>query len=244
MSNQDAKKFLEESAGMYHNDIVKGWEKLYTKKRERLYKAIQKYHVPGNALELGSADGIMTEKLLPEFSSFTVIDGSQLFLDQLNAKITSDRLRTVHSLFEEYESAERYDNIFATHILEHLPDPVLVLKKAKTWLSDKGRIFIAVPNANSLHRLIGVKMGMLERRDSLNDQDLKLGHLRVYTPEMLKKHVTDAGLNILHFGGLMVKPISNRQIEEHWSDELIDAFFALGDDMPELCSEIYIVAGK
>ena len=244
MTNKDAKNFLEESAGMYHNDIVKGWEKLYHKKRERLYKAIQKHHMPGNALELGSADGIMTERLLPEFSSFTVIDGSQLFLDQLNSKIKNDKLKTVCSLFEEYETEIKYDNIFGTHILEHLTDPVLVLKKAKEWLSDTGKIFIAVPNARSIHRLIGVKMGMLEKPDSLNDQDLKLGHLRVYTPELLKQHITDAGLKIVHFGGLMIKPISNRQIEENWSDELVDAFFALGDDMPELCSEIYIVASK
>ncbi|HEY4799420.1 MAG TPA: class I SAM-dependent methyltransferase [Bacteroidia bacterium] len=244
MNSKAAKKFLEESAGVYHSEIVKGWEKLYEKKREQLYKAILKHHVPGNALELGSADGIMTKKLLPGFSSFTVIDGSQMFLDQLNNNIKSNKLKTICSLFEEFETDEKFDNIFGTHILEHLSDPVLVLKKAKSWLSDKGRIFIAVPNANSIHRLIGVKMGLLKQPDSLNEQDIKLGHLRVYTPTLLRQHIHDAGLNIIQFGGLMVKPISNRQIEANWSEELINAFFSLGDDLPEMCSEIYIVAGK
>jgi hypothetical protein len=42
----------------------------------------------------------------------------------------------------------------------------------------------------------------------------------------------------------MIKPLSNRQIEEQWSDEQIKAFFDLGDDMPEYCSEIFLIAEK
>ncbi len=242
--SKDSKMFLEQSADLYHNDIVKGWEKLYHLKRERMYQTLKKWHVDGNALELGSADGIMTQKLCSDFNELTVIDGSQLFLDQLVKKVNEANIKVVCSLFEEYNTSERYDTIFMTHILEHLDDPILVLKKAKEWLTDNGRVIVAVPNANSLHRLIGVKLGMIERPDSLNNQDIKLGHKRVYTPSLLKDHITNSGLQIVHFGGQMLKPLSNRQIEEQWSDELINAFFDLGDDMPEFCSEIFLVAGK
>ncbi|MFN4973372.1 MAG: class I SAM-dependent methyltransferase [Bacteroidota bacterium] len=242
--SKDSKEFLEQSADLYHNDIVKGWEKLYHMKRERMFQTLKKWHVGKKGLELGSADGIMTQKLCSEFEELTVIDGSELFLDQLLKKVQSPNIKVVCSLFEEYSTNEKYDTIFMTHILEHLDDPTLVLKKAKEWLSEKGRIIIAVPNANSLHRLIGVKMGMLEKTDSLNSQDIKLGHRRVYSPDLLKQHVTDAGLRVVHFGGQMIKPLSNRQIEEQWSDEQIKAFFDLGDDMPEYCSEIFLIAEK
>ena len=105
MGNRDAKKFLEESARMYHKDILKGWENLYSKKLARLFKVMKKYHISGNALELGCADGVMTERLFQEFNTLTVIDGSQLFIDQLKHKIKSDKLQTICSLFEEFDAS-------------------------------------------------------------------------------------------------------------------------------------------
>lgn len=129
-----------------------------------------------------------------------------------------------------------------THIIEHLDEPVQLLKQARGWLAPKGRILIAVPNAKSLHRYIGVKLGMLPRIDAFNEQDVILGHKRVYSSDLLRRHVAEAGLSLEKFGGLMVKPLSNRQIEKQWSNELIEAFFAISEDLPELCSEIYVVA--
>ncbi|MGA2298968.1 MAG: class I SAM-dependent methyltransferase [FCB group bacterium] len=244
MKKNIQKEFLEESANSYHKTIIKDWEKLYYKKRENLFSVLKPYHLPGNALELGSADGILTQWLCKEFTSLTVVDGSELFLKQLKQKVKAKNIKLVCSLFEEWETKEKFDNIFMTHILEHLDDPVLVLKRAVKWLSKKGRIFIAVPNANSIHRLIGVKMGMLSKKDSLNEQDVILGHKRVYTPKLLKSHIRKAGLKIIKSGGCMIKPLSNRQIEAQWSNELIDAFFAISEDLPDLCSEIYIIAEK
>lgn len=241
-SNQSAEEFLQQSAAVYHNSILSGWENLYQLKRQKLFLTLRPHHVPGHGLELGSADGIMTEKLLPDFETLTVVDGSQTFLDQIRARITSPKLKLVHSLFETFQPERKYSTIFMTHIIEHLDDPVGVLRKARGWLAPGGRILIAVPNAKSLHRYIGVKLGMLERTDAFNEQDVALGHKRVYTPEMLRAHVLEAGLTTIKIGGLMVKPLSNRQIEKQWSEDLIEAFFALSEDMPDLCSEIYVVA--
>jgi 2-polyprenyl-3-methyl-5-hydroxy-6-metoxy-1,4-benzoquinol methylase len=150
-------------------------------------------------------------------------------------------VETAHALFEEYAPRERYDAIFMTHILEHMEDPVALLRSCGTWLAPEGRIFCAVPNHNSLHRHIGVKLGMLERVEALNDQDIILGHKRVYGPQLLCEHVAQAGLDLVRFGGLMVKPLSNRQMQT-WPQPLQDAFFAISDDFPELCAEIYVVA--
>lgn len=243
-SRNSTQEFLEQSAADYHNKIVHGWQNLYQKKREHLYQNLKQYIIPDRALELGSADGIMTQKLCHNFKEITVVDGSASFLQQVRENVEANNLQLVHSLFEDYSTDEKFNTIFMTHILEHLDNPVGVLRRSQEWLAAGGRLLIAVPNANSLHRLVGVKMGMLLHKDALNEQDILLGHQRVYTPELLKQHVREAGFNLTHFGGVMVKPISNRQIEQQWSDELIDAFFALSEDMPELCSEIYIVAEK
>jgi hypothetical protein len=39
-----------------------------------------------------------------------------------------------------------------------------------------------------------------------------------------------------------IKPISNAQIEETWTSEMLDAYMILGERYPEIAGEIYIVA--
>lgn len=233
--------FLEDSARQYHSQVLKGWDKLYRKKRHALYESFKKYFRGKKVLELGCADGVMTQWLTRAFEFVTVIDGSEIFINEVRTKIALSNIEFIHSMFESYSPKEKYDTVIMSHILEHLDDPVFLLKKSKKWLAAKGRALIAVPNANSLHRLVGVKMGLLGKKDSLNKQDLILGHKRVYTSELLRNHIHQAGYQIEQFGGIMLKPLSNRQIEANWSEELIDAFFELAGDFPELCSEVYAV---
>jgi 2-polyprenyl-3-methyl-5-hydroxy-6-metoxy-1,4-benzoquinol methylase len=243
--NKSQKHALEKSASLYQSKVITGWESLYSQKRKRIVEAFGSYFQGGSALELGVADGEMTQYLINHFSDYTIVDGSKQHLRQTKEKLFGlgiEEIETVHCLFEEYQPNRKFDAIIMAHILEHLEDPVTLLNRAKYWLADTGRFFIAVPNANSLHRHVGVKLGMLETCDSLNEQDRIVGHHRVYFPDLFRKHVQSAGLTIIKFGGLMIKPLSNRQIESQWSKELIDAFFALSEDFPELCSEIYIVA--
>jgi 2-polyprenyl-3-methyl-5-hydroxy-6-metoxy-1,4-benzoquinol methylase len=40
----------------------------------------------------------------------------------------------------------KYDNIVLTHVLEHIDNPVAVLKRINDeWLSDNGRFFLSLP---------------------------------------------------------------------------------------------------
>jgi len=238
---QQQSDFLDSSASLYHSKIIKDWEKLYLKKREFLYSKMRQNTQGSSVLEMGCADGIMTQWLVRDYPDVTVVDGSDVFLQQVSSRIQAVNVHFECALFEEYSPNRQYDIIMMTHIIEHLEDPVTVLRRTQNWISPGGQIFVTVPNANSIHRLVGTKMGLLKTPDSLNHQDLLLGHKRVYSPESLKTQIYEAGYDIEKFGGCMIKPLSNRQIETDWSDELIDAFFALGEDFPDLCSEIYAV---
>ena len=63
-----------------------------------------------------------------------------------------------------------------TYILEHVEKPVALLSRAATWLAPGGRLLVDVPNGLSLHRMVGVKMGLLKEPCELNQRDLDLGH--------------------------------------------------------------------
>ena len=43
------------------------------------------------------------------------------------------------------------------------------------------------------------------------------GHRRVYDPESFRRDFHAAGLRIEFFGGYWLKPVSNSQLEQHWT---------------------------
>ena len=70
--------FLEDSAKQYHSQVVKGWKKLYRKKRYALYGTFKKHFHGKKVLELGCADGVMTQWLASDFESVTVVDAMMI----------------------------------------------------------------------------------------------------------------------------------------------------------------------
>lgn len=191
-----------------------------------------------HALELGPADGVMTEFLCEVFKTLTIVDGSKKLLDLIPER---KNLTKINSLFEDFKPNRTFDTIIIEHVLEHVENPIDLLKNAREWLSPGGHVFIGVPNANSIHRLAAVKMGLLKTQYHLNDRDLSLGHRRVYSWDTLKNDINLSQLSIIEIGGVFFKPVSNNQIERFWTSEMIEGFFKLGKDFPELAAEIYAI---
>jgi 2-polyprenyl-3-methyl-5-hydroxy-6-metoxy-1,4-benzoquinol methylase len=205
------------------------------------FKVAERYLVGSNLLEMGPAEGVMTELLATTGKRMTLVEGSGLFCESLRKRFP--QANVVHALFEEYHPDELFDNIILGHVLEHVQDPVDILLRAKQWLKPRtGRLFAAVPNARSLHRQAAVIMGMLSQEDALNEMDTHHGHRRVFNPETYRNAFYQAGLQIEIFGGYWMKPVSNKQIEDNWTPQMLEAFMQLGERYPDIAGEIYVVA--
>jgi 2-polyprenyl-3-methyl-5-hydroxy-6-metoxy-1,4-benzoquinol methylase len=202
------------------------------------YQTIKQYIQGPEGLELGPAEGEMTQFLIGDFSRLTVVDGSSELLAQI-PEYTN--LTKIHSLFEDFVPEQRFNTIIMEHVLEHVDHPLKLLERAKKWLAPHGNLLIGVPNANSIHRLAAVKMGLLAQQCELNSRDHALGHRRVYTHDTLKAAIRGAGLNLIEIGGVFFKPLSNKQIQDHWSEEMIQGFYELGKDFPKYAAELYAV---
>ncbi|MFA7172430.1 MAG: class I SAM-dependent methyltransferase [Kiritimatiellia bacterium] len=202
------------------------------------YKTIKPKLVGKKGLELGPAEGEMTQFLVNDFEQLTIVEGAADLLAQIPER---PNLVKVHALFEEFQPEQSFDSIILEHVLEHVDDPAGLLRRVKNWLSPEGRLFLGVPNGNSIHRLVAVKMGLLNHTCQLNSRDRALGHRRVYTPKTLRADIEASGLKVQDMGGVYFKPLSNRQIQDHWSEEMIQGFYELGKDFPEYAAEIYAV---
>lgn len=237
MLEKDRVRIISEKA-----EYGKGVMKEATEYCGQIFRRYMKWG--GAVLELGPAEGIMTDSLIPYFDDYTVVDGAEFFVDLIKRR--HPKIEGYVKLFEEFspKKNKKYDSIILGHVLEHVKNPVDILKRCSSWLSDEGNILVAVPNAHSIHRQAAVLMGLLHSEEQLNETDIKNGHRRVYNIETLTHNFIDSGLTIVARGGYWLKPESNKQIEKNWTEGMINAFLRLGEEYPEVAAEIYVVATR
>src|ERR1051325_4769735 len=152
-------------------------------------------------LELGVGAQVWTPSLLRQFEFVTSLDASAELLDAMALTLagTSEgrRWTPVHTYFEDYVPEQRFDTVVATYVLEHVDDPGLVLRRARTlWLRPGGLLAVVVPHALSLHRRLAVKMGIASRPDELGESDRRLGHKHCFTHFEMRRLIEDAGLTV------------------------------------------------
>lgn len=197
-------------------------------------------HMKGpKVLEMGCSGGIMTRRLAKKFD-LTVVEGSQEYIDMVRHLVPA-KVKFFCSLFEEWEPEEQFDDIIMANILEHVQNPTAVLTWARRWLQKNGRIHILVPNARSLHRRIGQKMGILKHLTDFSENDKRIGHRRIYTVETLRRDIQKAGLKVKFSTGIFLKPFSHSQMNKV-DRKVWDALFEIGKELPDYCSTIYVIA--
>ncbi len=211
-----------------------------------MLKAFQPFFNRGSLLELGSYKGNFTRKFLPYFDDITCVEASDVALAQAKEKL-GEQVKFVHSLFENTALPKRYDNIVLTHVLEHLDDPVLVLKRVNDeWLAPGGRFFLVCPNANAPSRQIAVKMGLISHNTAVTAAEMEHGHRRTYTLDTLERDAHAAGLKVVHRSGIFFKALANFQWDrllqtDIISSEYLEGCYQLGQQYPDLCASIFLM---
>ena len=199
----------------------------------------------GKLLELGCGEGLLLREFAKrEYEMITGVEASESYLREAEQAVKGHAHAALScSLLEEFETDSKYDTIIASGILEHVEEPVSILKRAANWLNGNGSIIIIVPNALAFHRRLGIKMGLIPNAYHLSGQDHKVGHRRYYDMGSLEKDVVSAGLRIVNKGGIFLKPFSNVQMESY-PENVCDGLYLLGQDLPAWCAEIYVQADR
>jgi len=194
-------------------------------------------------LDLGFGDGVLFPHLAGH-CKVTLLEASELLCRKAKAEMEVKSLYAdVHcTLFEEFETSTKFDVIVCSHVLEHVGDPVSLLRKLHSLLTPKGLLIGIVPNADSLHRRLGVAMGMQQRRDELSPRDLLVGHQRVYSLSSLVVDLARADFEVIKHRGFFLKPLANSQLMS-FSRDVIEGLLRLSNDLAtEICGNIGFVA--
>lgn len=205
---------------------------------------------PGSMLELGSFKGDFTRRLLPHFPDLTCVEASSVALDEARQRLGNSTVQFVNARFEEVTLPRQYDNIVLTHVLEHLDDPIAVLRRInREWLAPGGRFFLVCPNANAPSRQIAVKMGLISHNAAVTPAEAEHGHRCTYSLDTLERDAVAAGLQVVHRSGIFFKALANFQWDRLLQTDIIspaylDGCYQLGQQYPDLCSSIFLLCER
>ncbi len=224
-------------------------------------------HARGESLlDLACGDGLITSMFSSRFKTIVGVDASSTHIAEARKRLPTARF--YDSLIEEFEIADQFDSVFLLDILEHVVDPVFLLQKAASFLTDDGILIVHVPNSRAINRRLAVLMGTLLSCEELSPFDINVaGHRRSYNMDILIRDVKSAGLNIASSGGIFYKMLSTSQMdwflknglweeggfgwgrvgaekEKDWKKEFCRACYELGKEQPDDCNVIYICATR
>ena len=161
-----------------------------------------------SVLELGWGSGIVTRALAAAGMRVTVVEGAGESVAQASRV---PGVMAIHSMFEDYAPPVPVDCVVASFVLEHVADPVALLRRIGNWTR---RLVVVVGNAESWHRRLAVQMGLQEKLESLSARDRMVGHHLVYSAHTIEVDLYRAGWLAHTLRGLMFKPLPNAMLEK------------------------------
>jgi 2-polyprenyl-3-methyl-5-hydroxy-6-metoxy-1,4-benzoquinol methylase len=214
-----------------------------------MIRSFEPFFREGSLLELGSFKGDFTKRFLAYFNDITCVEASEVAIEEAKRKL-GDKVSYIRSMFETAILPRHYDNIVLTHVLEHLDDPVRILKRINNeWLADDGRLFLVCPNANAPSRQIAVKMGLISHNAAVTPAESEHGHRCTYSLDTLERDAKAAGLSVHHRSGIFFKALANYQWDrllqtDIVSKDYLEGCYMLGQQYPDLCASIFLMCEK
>jgi 2-polyprenyl-3-methyl-5-hydroxy-6-metoxy-1,4-benzoquinol methylase len=148
--------------------------------------------VPGSslaALDVGGGSGWLLDDL--KRADSRVGQTAVVDLDPRAEVIARANGHAYHRMtFENFDTCDQFDIILMLNLIEHVTDPMAVLRKARRLLRPGGRVWIKTPNFDALD-------ARLFRHRSWGGYHTPR-HFILFTKESLERHCKAAGFTVTH----------------------------------------------
>jgi trans-aconitate methyltransferase len=197
-------------------------------------------------VSLGIGHEVVSRRLIDALAgsleSYTIVEGSSAVIDRFTAAAPlPPGVRVVHALFEDFDPGAPVDAVEMGFVLEHVEDAAALLRRYEGFLVPGGTLFVAVPNARSLHRLFGHAAGLLDDVYRLSPEDRQLGHRRYFDLASITRLVEDSGLRVVRGEGVFLKCLTSSQLDAlELPPAVRRAFYEVGVQHPDICNALFL----
>jgi SAM-dependent methyltransferase len=215
--------------------------------RERVARGGTVRHILEVGVGSGDATLMLVDAFLQHGGRITCVDTDADVLAAVRARLAARGLPQPDCVHAKAEAVDlppaSFDHVVLLNVLEHIQDPVAALERLRGCATADGRFHISVNIAGSLHRWLGVEMGIIDDVEQLSSSDHELGHHRIYTVPLLLAQLEAAGLRATDVHRFYLKPFPTSVLAQlPW--ETHAALDALGTRFPEFASYVYVQAQR
>lgn len=185
--------------------------------------------IMSNDIQLWVEVGCGTMPLANEIEGmrWVVIEPSSEFRALVKAKNTTS-YESVNDIAPVHERC----GIIIDSLLHELANPTELLRAYSDTFTHPENIYrINVPNANSFHRQIAHRLGIINSLQELSETGQYLEQARVYTPDCLEKELANAGLEVMHLNSSFPKLFTNAQLQAIVDQGIVDESVFLAMDV-------------
>ena len=187
---------------------------------------------------------------IKNYEEYSLIEPSVLFYD--NALDKAQNLKNVffyqgflEDTVKNLQNEAKFDFIVASSLLHEVENPMRFLNSVKLVMNKDTILHINVPNSNSLHSQLGVRMGLSGNIFEKSDLAKKMQRHSTFDTNQLIKFVRRYGFEVINTGGYFLKPFTYHQLnsmlnQEIITEKILDALYELGKEQPLQAAEIYI----
>jgi len=244
-SNNLVARSIEDYESAYR---ASDFEPVQANMRKRMLLAVLDRLQPRRILEVGCGmDSLFSHWC--NYERFVIVEPGASFAAKARRDAGGDhRVAVVEGFIEEVVDKlvhENFDVILVSGLLHEVLDPAAVLQSIRSLCTPSTVVHVNVPNANSLHRLLAVEMGLIESASEISNRQRALQQQRTFCLADLISLCEQAGFRATEHGSYFIKPFTHSQMAELETIGMLDArmldgLFRLERHLPGLGSEIYV----
>lgn len=162
----------------------------------------------GKAIDIGCGNGKLLHLLKQEGWEVKGLELSSLLADSIKEKLSIE-VKVADFLTYEPGKSDLYDLVTLRHVLEHLPDPVLAMKKINSFLNSGGYAVLEFPNIEALD----LKFKRFLQRKNIYQkkyrEDYIPGHCNEYSKSSFEYLAAKTGFELVEFETYSYNPFRN-----------------------------------
>ncbi len=204
---------------------------------------------PKKILEIGCGFNPLFEKYT-EFEEFTVIEPGEKAYNHIKEKASKNKkIKCINDYFEnslDYLSNEKFEYISATGVLHETPTPKLFLETLRKLSNKDTEIYLNVPNAFSMHRVIAKEMGLIKNIYQKTERNILLEQNNIFDRESLLKLLKEKfeNIEIIECKTFFLKPFTHAQMmdcieKKIINENIFDGLYYASDYYPNSGCELY-----